>query len=258
MKKRMRASASDLKIKRGINLIKNEDFFEGRDVVFYNWKSDVRANGAVWHCKECKRVVVVQIMGNIKETLLPLTIQLMESVRDHPDGHTNLWSAYQLSVEVPRRYHLEKQKLMSGYLMFSFADGSRVLNVERFGLADVTLRDTELELWFRGYYAKVLRKYGFSFEELSDNHDLRIMMTGQEKRIIDRIPLSPIFAIDKVLRRKQIAASFWHCRESNRIFVVTAISKRGTAELADQVASSIQCHTVEEEAPVELVKESSS
>ncbi len=258
MKKRLGANAPNLKIKRDINLIKNEDFFENRDVVFYNWKSDVRANGAVWYCKECKRIIVVQIMGRIKETILPLTLRILGSVSDHPAGHTIFWSAYQLSAEIPRRYHLEKRKLMSGYLMFSFVDGSRVLNVERFGLADVTLRDTSLESWFRGYYAKILRKYGFSFEELGDNHDLRIEMLGQEKRVIDKIPISPVFALDKILRRKQIAASFWHCRESNRIFVVMAISKRGTAELAAQVASSIQCHKAEDEAPVELLKEPSA
>jgi len=72
--------------------------------------------------------------------------------------------------------------------------------------------------------------------------DHRIKMLGQEKRFIDKVPLSPVFAIDKILRRKQIAAFLWHCRESNRIFVVMAISKRGADELVSEVASSIQCH----------------
>ncbi len=243
MKKRMGARASGLSIKRDVNLVKKKDFFEDRDVLFYNWKADVRANGAIWYCKECKRIIVVQVMGYLKESMLSLTLQILESVSDHPTGHTNLWSAYQLTAEVPRRYQMEKRKLMSGYLLFSFADGSRVLNVERYGLAEVTLRDTDLRSWFRGYYSKVLRKYGFSFKEMEgDNGDLRMEMMGQEKRIIDKIPLSPIFAIDKILRRKQVAASFWHCKESNRIFVVMAMSKRGTSELAAQVASSIQCH----------------
>jgi len=253
MKKRLGAGASELKIKRGINLVKNESFFENRDVLFYNWKSNVRANGAIWHCKECKRIVVIQIMGHLKESMLPITLQILESVQDHPTGHTNYWSAYQLAAEVPRRYHLEKRKLMSGYLMLSFVDGSRVLNVERYGLADVTLKNASLELWFRGYYAKILRKYGFSFNEVDDDHDHKMEMLGQEKRLIDNIPLSPIFALDKILRRKQIAACFWHCIKSNRIFVVMAISKRGAGEFASQVASSIRCHEVEDEVAVEQV-----
>ena len=251
MKKRLGSTASEqLKIKRDVNLIKNEKFFENRNVVFYNWKTEVRANGAVWYCKECKRIVVIQIMGHVKETMLPLTLQIMESVKDHPEGHTNLWSAYKLSAEVPRRYHLEKHKLMSGYLLLSFLDGSRVLNIERYGLADITLRDVDLEAWFRSYYAKILRKYGFSISQTvepasswlkDDSHEI-MEMVGQEKRFIDNIPLSPIFALDKILRRKQIASSFWHCKKSNRIFVVMAISKGNAQELASQVTSSIQCH----------------
>lgn len=255
MKKRLGASASGLKIQRGINLVKGEDFFENRDVLFYNWKSNVRANGAIWFCKECKRIVVVQIMGYLKESILNLTLRIFDSIHDHPVGHTNLWSAYQLAVEVPRRYHLEKRKLMSGYLSFSFLDGSRVLNIDRYGLADVTLRDIDLQSWFRRYYAKSLRKYGFSFKEIGDEDgDQRWEMLGQEKRFIDHIPLSPVFAIDKILRRKQIAAYFWCCGRSNRIFVVMAISKSGTGELVSQVASSIQCHGERDEVPVEALE----
>jgi len=245
MRKRLGESADGLKIKRNIELIKNEEFFKDRDVVFYNWKTDVRANGAIWYCKECRRIVVIQIMGYLKESILNDTIRIIESVHDHPEGQVNLWSAYQLSVDIPRRYQLDKRKLMSGYLMFSFIDGSRILSVERFGLADVILRGADLQSWFRSYYAKNLRGYGFSFEEdqLSDNeYEQKMKLSGQERRFIDRIPFSPLFVIDKVMRRKQVVARFWQCKESNRIFVVMAISKKGADELVSQVASSIKCH----------------
>lgn len=246
MRKRLGANADSLKIKRNIDLVKNESFFENRDVVFYNWKTNVRANGAVWFCKECKRIVVIQIMGYIKENILSDTLRIFESVRDHPDGHNIFWSAYQLSMEVPRRYQLDKRKLMSGYLLFSFIDGSRVLNVERYGLADVILKDTDLLSWFRAYYAKTLHKYGFSFEEVDLKSGFMVVdqiqmikMHGQEKRFIDRIPFYPIFVVDKILRRKQISACFWHSKESNKIFVVMAMSKKGADELVNEVAQSI-------------------
>jgi hypothetical protein len=247
MRKRLGASADGLKIKRDVDLIKTEDFFKNRDVIFYNWKTDVRANGAIWYCKECKRVVVIQLMGYLKENILSDTIRIFESVHDHPEGQNNLWSAYNLSVEVPRRYQMDKRKLMSGYISFSFIDGSRTLNVERYGLADVILKNADLESWFRSYYSKELRKYGFSINEISQQEpdlkrDYRLKMTGQAKRFIDKIPFSPLFAIDKLLRRKQIASYFWHCEESNRVFIVTAMSKKGADELVTQVASSINCH----------------
>jgi hypothetical protein len=248
MRKRLGENADGLKIKRNIELIKNEDFFKDKDVIFYNWKTRVRANGAIWFCKECKRIVVIQVMGYLKETMLSDTIRIIESVHDHPDGQVNLWSAYQLLVEVPRRYQLDKRKLMSGYLLFSFIDGSRILTVERFGLADVILRDANLQSWFRSYYAKQLRGYGFTFEKITpaEENDNRIRMSGQAKRFIDGIPFSPLFVIDKILRRKQISAYFWHCKESNKIFVIMAITKKGADELVSQVASSINCHNIVE------------
>jgi hypothetical protein len=129
--------------------------------------------------------------------------------------------------------------------MFSFIDGSRILSVERFGLADVILRDADLQSWFRSYYAKNLRGYGFSFEEdqlLNNEYDQKLKLSGQERRFIDKIPFSPLFVIDKVMRRKQVVAQFWQCKESNRIFVVMAMSKKGADELVSQVASSIRCH----------------
>ncbi len=249
MRKRLGENADGLKIKRNIELIKNEDFFKDRDVVFYNWKTNVRANGAIWFCRECKRIVVIQIMGYLKESMLSDTIRIFESVRDHPEGQTNLWSAYQLSVEVPRRYQLERRKLMSGYLSFSFIDGSRTLTVDRIGLADVILKDTNLQSWFRSYYSRQLRGYGFSFEPINseEDDDYRIKMSGQAKRFIDRIPFSPLFVIDKILRRKLISAYLWHCKESNRIFVIMATSKKGADELVHQVASSINCHITNDE-----------
>jgi len=255
MRKRLGASADGLKIKRNVELIKNEEFFKDRNVLFYSWKTDVRANGAIWYCKECKRVVVIQLMGYLKENILTDTIKIFESVKDHPDGQINYWSAYNLSIEVPRRYLLDKRKLMSGYISFSFVDGSRILNIERYGLADIILRDADLGAWFRSYYAKDLRKYGFYIEEVNSEQDnlefdaekdYRLKMSGQEKRFIDKIPISPLSAIDKILRRKQVASYFWHCKESNRIFVITATSKKGADELVTQVASSIQCYDDDE------------
>lgn len=169
------------------------------------------------------------------------------------------WSAYQLAMDVPRRYQLEKRKLMSGYLMFSFIDGSRVLNVERFGLANVILSGGNIERWFRTYYRKDLLKYGFHIEQadqvLETAPGTAMKMVGQEKRFIDRIPLSIVFVLDKIMRRGQISSYFWHCEESNRIFVVTALCKEGAEELAKSVAQSIRKYQLETYEELERGKE---
>jgi hypothetical protein len=166
----------------------------------------------------------------------------LNSVQDHPVGQATLWSAYQLNAEVPRRYRLDKHKLLSGYLLFSFVDGSRKVSIERYGVADVTLKEQNLEEWFRGRYAKAIRGYGFSIESSNGNADEQLTLIGEETRITDRIPLAPALALDKIMRRKTFAVHLWHCHHSNRIYVVQATAKQDAAKTTEEIAASIQYH----------------
>jgi hypothetical protein len=242
VRKNYKRKDTNLHIQRNVNLIKDEQFFEEREVVFFSWKGEYRASGVIFHCHTCKRVTIVQVMGHIKENIREKTVRILQSIQDHSAGQTTLWSAYQLSAEVPRRYRLDKHKLLSGYLLFSFVDGSRKVSIERYGLADVTLKEHDLESWFRAKYAKAVRGYGFSIESSRDEIDERLTLIGEQTRIVDHIPFAPALVIDKVMRRKTFAASLWHCHESNRIYVVQAIAKRDAAKTATDIAASIPCH----------------
>lgn len=244
VRKNYKKRKESLNIKRNVNLVKDESFFEDREVAFFNWKSDVRANGAIWYCHECRRIVIMQVLGRPKESMLNDTLRILTSATDHPAGHTNLWSAYQLSVSIPRRYKLDKQKLMSGYLLLSFADGSRKIAVERYGLADVLLKSVDLEMWFRNTYKKAFAGYGFSIEKEEAEIDERITITGSKSRLTDRIPMSPVLLLDKIARRNILSAQIWRCHQSNRIFAVRTISKVDAPKTAREIAASIQCHMV--------------
>lgn len=233
-----------LNISRDVNLIKEEEFFKNRSVSFFRWKGDIRAFGAILHCHECKRIVVIQVIAQLKESIHDTVIDVITSLKDHPEGHTTFWNIYNLGVKVPRRYTLDKHKLMSGYLLFSFADGSRKLSIERYGMAEILLKSINLEDWFRRSYAKETKNYGFLIEPLSepDDVDQKFELDGQKTRLIDQIPFASAQLIDKIIRRKELAAHVWHCRESNRIFVVRCIAKRKTLETVSEVAGSVVCH----------------
>jgi len=233
-----------LNINRDFNLINQDDFFEKRTASFFHWKGDIRAFGGIWFCHECKRIIVVQIICQLKESIRDDIIRIIASLKDHPSGHKTYWNVYNLSVDIPRKYNLDKYKLMSGYLLFSFVDGSQKLAVERYGMADVLLKNTELEDWFRRSYAKEIRTFGFSIDYLpsSGNADRKFELIGQKTRLIDRVPFNSAQFIDKIMRRQELAAYVWHCIKSNRIFVVRCISKRNALETASEVTKSIQCH----------------
>ena len=242
VRKNYKRKNTNLHIQRNVNLIKDEEFFKDREVVFFNWKGEFRASGVIFHCQACKRITIVQVMGHLKENIKETTSRILSSVQDHPVGHATLWSAYQLNAEVPRRYRLDKHKLLSGYLLFSFVDGSRKVSIERYGVADVTLKEQDLEEWFRGRYAKAIRGYGFSIESSNGDAEERLTLIGEETRLIDRVPFGPALVIDKIMRRKTFAVNLWHCHHSNRIYVVQAIAKHDAARTAEEIAASIQCH----------------
>ena len=135
-------------------------------------------------------------MGRLKENWRPTVLRIFQSVVDRSEASQTLWSAYGLKLGVPKEYKLERQKLLSGYLLFAFGakparfripiniaklianrlrktngpvenidfsppDKGR-LSVERYGPAEILLSEYKndpnpLEAWFRTKYAKAIR-----------------------------------------------------------------------------------------------------
>jgi hypothetical protein len=244
LRKEQKKRGGRIRIKRGVDLIKDKHPFQNKEVTFFNWKSDrIRAIGMSWFCHDCRRTLIAQVNGFAGESIRNNAIRIFTSLEDHPTGHFNLWTAYQMSVQVPRRYRLESHKMMSAYLLFSFADGSRKIAVERYGLADVLLKSVSLEDWFRRTYAKDMKGYGFQIHTVSvDPIHEEISLEGRKLRFTDRIPLSALGILDLILRRRRMSARAWRCRGSNRIFVVRSIAKLDTSKIVQDIASSIRCH----------------
>jgi len=244
LRKEYGKKGAQIRIKRGISLVKDTSGFQNKDLIFFSWKSaKVRAFGMIWFCADCRRTLIAQMNGFSGENIRSRAIDIFTSIEDHPTGPSNLWTAYGLEVEVPRRYRLEKHKMMSAYLLLSFADGSRRIAIERYGLADTLLRSISLEEWFRRTYARDIKGYGFQIYPLSaDGIHEEISLEGYKLRFIDRIPLSILGVLDLIVRRRRMSARIWRCRESNRIFVVRSVAKVDTSKIVQDIASSIRCH----------------
>lgn len=265
----------ELSFRRNVTLIKEPEFFEGRNVIGFSWKGGVRANGLIFHAG--KRITIVQVMGRLKENWRPMVLRIFRSIStsiNATDSGSNashtLWSAYGLALSVPNEYKLERQKLLSGYLLFAFvAKSSRLrhlipaakgvplfterqrLSVERYGPAEVMLGDfkaesnpslTPLEAWFRAKYAKAIRGYGFEVTARTDTDDEYLTLIGQQSRLYDSVPFSPVLALDKVSKRATLAFHLWQCYQSNRIYVIQFVGGADAEGTVQQVAESIQCH----------------
>ena len=181
---------------------------------------------------------------------------------------------------MPKAYKLERQKLLSGYLLFAFvakpipfqgavklakAAGDRFrhngtsesldvaasdkgrLSVERYGPAEVMLNDyrdapNPLEAWFRAKYSKAIRGYGFEVTSDTDLTDERLTLLGQQTRLYDGVPLSPVLMLDKLSKRTMLVFHLWRCNHSNRIYVIQCIGSTDAHTTVQKVAESIECH----------------
>ena len=239
----------NVSFRRNVDLIKDEDFLKDCTVLGFSWKGGIRANGLIVHNPDTKRITIVQVMGRLKENWRPTVQRIFRSMSDQGDPQNTVWSAYGLRLAVPNNYKLEKQKLLSGYLMFAFARGRyRKICVERYGPAEVLLNeytdeDNPLETWFRVRYAKAIRGYGFQVTPHNEQGDEQIIFIGQVTRLYDNVPFSPILIVDKILKRARLTFYIWHCHHTNRIYVVQSIGRNEASEkLAQEVAESIHCH----------------
>lgn len=271
---------TELSFRRNVNLIKEETFFEGRTVLGFSWKGSIRANGLIFHAG--KRITIVQVMGRLKENWRPTVLRIFESIVDHGEAPITLWSAYGLKLGVPQVYKLERQKLLSGYLLFAFvakpdrfqgaiklakqasnrlqrngspredssgpssSDKGR-LSIERYGPAEVMLNDYKnetrpLEAWFRAKYAKAIRGYGFEVTATVRSEDECLTLVGEQTRLYDGVPLTPVLMLDKVSKRTTLVFHIWHCHQSNRIYVIQSIGSTDALGTVQQVAESIDCH----------------
>ena len=279
IRKTYKRKGTELAFRRNVNLIKEDGFFEGRNVLGFSWKGDIRANGLIFHAG--KRITIVQVMGRLKENWRPTVLRIFQSIVDRGDAPQTLWSAYGLKLGVPREYKLERQKLLSGYLLFAFAakpmrfqsvvrlakrlrdrlqktngSGSNTdfsppdigrLSVERYGPAEVMLNDYKdtpnpLEAWFRAKYAKAIRGYGFEVTSHTESEDERLTLIGEQTRLYDGIPFSPVLMIDKLSKRTALAFHLWQCNHSNRIYVIQSIGSNDAHSAVQKVAESIKCH----------------
>lgn len=239
----------NVSFRRNVELIKDEDFLKDCTVLGFSWKGGIRANGLIIHNSDTKRITIVQVMGRIKENWRPIVLRVFQSISDKGDPKYTVWSAYGLRLSVPSTYKLEKQKLLSGYLLFTFNRGKyRKISVERYGPAEVLLNEfsseeNQLETWFRTRYAKAIRGYGFEVTPQNENGDERINFVGQQTRLYDTVPFSPVLIVDKILKRTRLTFYTWHCHHTNRIYVVQSIGRQEASEkLAQEVAESIHCH----------------
>ncbi len=206
----------------------------------FSWTGNGQGQGKIWYCRECKRVVIAQVVGTARDPVPAVASVMFSEMRDHGEDGWETWALFDLVIGVPSNFSLKAQKLMSGYLRLEFQRiGGEKLVVERWGLADVALRRFSLGEWFEKTCP--VRQHAGRVAESEVNGHKAVMTSGSVKS-----PSAWARALAEGAATKNPAlhyeAAAWSCPEANRIYAVQVWRGKQTVGLIDEVVARCECH----------------
>lgn len=213
-----------------------------RTAINFSWSGGGRGQGKIWYCSVCHRVVVAQVLGLAKDqaAIASVASQLFASLHDHAEYGYDLWALYDLQVEIPQDFRLEKQTLQTGYLHLAFARGGEKILVDRWGLANVALKKFTLAEWFRNHayvsprrltQDEVTTPSGHAAERYRGRLSLlsRLRLLREATGSLRRFPTG-------------YEGGLWECPESNKIYLLQVVHSARTQGLWEEVLGRCGCH----------------
>ncbi|MFH1007098.1 MAG: hypothetical protein V1800_06280 [Candidatus Latescibacterota bacterium] len=214
--------------------------FSDKDIETFAWEADYRVVVLAWRCRTCNRIGLLRVFSKLSEDVSEVALQIMRSLGDHAEEGRQVWAVYGLICAIPEDFRLEEPFLRSGHIRLSFRRGKEALHVERLGPASLILKGAaSLQSWFGPFYRKALKDQRYTAEEGEVGGHRGFRIEGAPQNLLKRI-LVPTF--NRARRSAYLKGCIWHCRESNRIFVVRTTSKEQDNIVAESVAEAVRCH----------------
>lgn len=239
---RLDAYLGDMRRKARKRRVSFEHKIKSKDAgaLTFTWRSDRKAQGRLWRCEQCDRVIIAQVSGSSSEDVSNAASVILPTIQDHSDDGWQTWAAYDLVAEVPPGYTLDRHRLMSGYIQFVFRNRANRLIIERWGLANVVLKNASLPEWFAERAAFDLRPYRFESEDVEFEEESGIHITGR------RCGAGQLLKTASELLSLKKPAVFldgyvWVCTESNKIYSVQSMHSKDERVL-DEVLERVACH----------------
>ena len=212
----------------------------------FTWKADRKAVGRIWHCEECGRVIIAQVLGGPRDDFNSLAADVLQTLDCHPvDSEWRLWSLYDLQTELPADYALTgKPQLMNIYVQLPFMRGTSMdsVMVEQWGVANVQLRGAYLDQWFRekNKAAEGILRYTATEGE---THGHPVLALSGRRWGMSYWMSSALQQIGRLQKpATYFEARIWECPDSNKIFLVQSFSRRPQPELVDEIVERTLCH----------------
>ena len=212
----------------------------------FSWKADRKAVGRIWHCSECGRVIIAQVLGGVRDDFNNVAADALSTLDCHPaDPDWRPWSLYDLTTGVPGDYTLTgKPQLMNVYVQLPFARGNSLdtLTVEQWGVANVQLRGAYLDQWFRQKNKALEPMLRYDATETEVHGHPALALNGRRTGVsywASQVP-AQIARLQKPAT--YFAARIWECPDSNKIHLVQSFSRRPQPGLVDEIVERTVCH----------------
>ena len=210
------------------------------------WKADRKAVGRIWHCAECMRVIIAQVVGGVRDDFGSLAADALQTLECHPpDGDWRVWSLYDLHTQVPGDYALKtRPQLMNIYVQMPFVRGNSqdTLTVEQWGVANVQLRGAYLDQWFGDKNRALEGQLKYAAREATAQGHPALALTGRRTGV----SYWASHAVPQITRLQMPATHFeariWECPDSNKIHLVQSFSRRPQPHLVEQIVERTLCH----------------
>jgi len=213
-----------------------------RTAISFSWTGSGRGQGKIWRCNVCNRVVIAQVIGMAKDHNIigNVASQLFATFHDHSIEGFDLWGLYDLQASVPDDFRLESHKLMAGHLQLVFARGAERIILNRWGLANITLKKFTEEEWFRANAYCNTAGFTVTRESMGTGHD--------GAKLSAPLPLTARFLALRDAKGSlrqfptRYAGGVWHCAQSNKLFSIQVLHNKKSEGLWESVVQRCLCH----------------
>lgn len=212
----------------------------------FGWKADRKALGRIWHCEECGRVLIAQVVGDARGDFSAVASDALNTLECHGrDSDWRVWSLYDLHTQVPSDYSLgPKLQLMNIYVQLPFVRGvsQDTLTVEQWGVANVQLREAYLDRWFRDKNRALEGHLQYEARESEARGHPALALSGRRTGLAYWASQG----LPQLTRLQKPATFFearvWECPESNKIYLVQSFSRRPQPDVVDEIVARTVCH----------------
>ena len=224
---------------------KTEGIDGERTAIHFSWTGQGRGQGKIWHCKTCNRVVLAQVIGlatqqKAQAAINVIASRLFANFRDHALEGYDRWALYDLQVDVPESFRLEEQKLLAGHLHLEWARGGERIVLDRWGLANMTLKKFTLAEWFQNQALVNVRTLTRNEDHTVHGHE-SVRYSGSLALMSRLRALRDSKASLKGFPSRY-EGGIWTCPNSNKIIAVQTLFNRQTQDLWEDVVSRLLCH----------------